>query len=144
MKHKLGYLIFILLFISPLYLWYYTYRENKVKIDNHIQNGNAYFDSGNYERAREEYYKAVKIDQEIEDLFSKEGYEKLSFKDYHGAISAFTKSIECIKSNSPFDYLQRGICFYLTGDSIKACADFMEAKILGDDEAAGYLKQHCE
>lgn len=145
MKFK-NYVIGLILLIgigSGLTIKYYDWKNKNSQITEFLEKGDSYYDLGKISLARTEYYKAINIDSEVKHLFSKNGNEKLFLKDYQGAVKEFSKSIYCLKSTSDFDFLQRGQAYLFTNNIKKACSDFEEAQILGNEEAGNLVNQLC-
>ena len=80
--------------------------------------------------------------------FYEDGINDLQNKNYVQAISDFTKALSA-KPDFGAAYLQRAIAKHelavMAGyESVELCADLAQALNLGEDAAAGYIREYCQ
>ena len=101
--------------------------------DAYYNRGCAYSDLGQYERAIQDYNKAIQINPNIYQTYGNRGEAYYYLKNYNQAFEDLNKSIELGASGKDLGeaLYYRGLCYQATGDKAKAQADFAKAKELG-------------
>ena len=82
---------------------------------------------------------------ELVSLLKGRGAAKTKLGDHQGAIAEWTKVIELIPKSglSGLSYRNRGVDKAWIEDHEGACVDWKEAASLGDEDAAGWVKEFC-
>lgn len=75
--------------------------------------------------------------------FQYEAQDAMMAKHYAKAITSYTNALNLDSSNSNCLY-NRGVCKYFSKDTIGACEDWYKAQQLGDEKAAGNVKNFCK
>ncbi len=116
----------------------------------HAQSAGDYLDRGNtkyhlrdYQAAIADYNKALEINPQYANAYTNRGSAKDELGDYKGAIVDHTKAIE-INPKLTFAYTNRGISKELVENLQGACADWRKASSLGDQDAAGWVRDQCQ
>ena len=113
--------------------------------DNLFNSGVDKYYQGDYQGAITDYDKAIEIDSQFEDIYYWRASAKTELGDHQGAIADWTKVIE-IYPQSGLDglsYRNRGVDKAWIEDHEGACVDWKEAASLGDEDAAGWVKEFC-
>ena len=94
--------------------------------------GNAYLNLKQYERAIQDYDKALQF-MEHPFIYANRGEAYYFSKNYKQAFADLNKSIELgLEGKNLGEVLYyRGLCYLATGNNAKAQADFAKAKELG-------------
>lgn len=99
------------------------------------ENGDKYYDDGNYTRAINEYDKAIRMDPENHEYLNSRGVAYYDQGKYYYAISDFINAIRC-KSNFALAYYNLAYSKYNLDDNRAALKD-VETSILYDPEYCG-------
>lgn len=114
-----------------------TNSQNK---DAYNNRGNFYFDAGNYEKARDDYMKIIKIDPEDPVAYYNLG-------NYHRALKQFEKSIDCFSKAISLDssyedaYVNRGGSFVDIGKYKQAIQDLNKALKLNPKSSFAFFNR---
>ena len=113
--------------------------------DNLFNSGVDKYYQGDYQGAIADYDKAIEIDPQFEDAYYWRASAKTKLGDHQGAIADWTKVIELIPKSglSGLSYRNRGVDKAWIEDHEGACVDWKEAAFLGDEDAAGRVKDFC-
>ena len=113
--------------------------------DNLFNSGVDKYKQGDYQGAIADYTKAIEINPQDVGAYTNRGIAKNGLKDYQGAIADWTKVIELIPKSglSGLSYRNRGVDKAWIEDHEGACVDWKEAASLGDEDAAGWVKEFC-
>ena len=96
----------------------------------------------NYAEAIEWYNKAIALDPQSAEYFSKRGIAKHCLFDYEGAMKDYTKAIELDPSFGQA-YLYRAIIYFSWGRQQEACAELRAARKLGVDDVYKAIQIEC-
>lgn len=118
-------------------------RVNPYKSKYIYYRGLAYFELGNYEKAKKDFQTTLAMDGANADLYVKLAYLKQQENDLKGAIEDYTKAIEFNpKFAAPYYY--RGLIYLQVLLHDKACADLKKAINLGHPLAARVYDKYCD
>lgn len=104
--------------------------DRKVLAGQKLEEGNEYYDKGEYQKAIELYNEALAFNPNYAYAYNNRGIAYKNLKQYEKAIADFTKRIE-LGSPSMWAYKNRAECYQALGETEKANADFAKAKQLG-------------
>jgi tetratricopeptide (TPR) repeat protein len=96
-----------------------------------------------YKGAINDYAKAYDIDPSLEQALFNIAVLKYLNGDYDGAKSDFDQLLSSNLKNKNEVYYYRGECHHFTGNKQDACKDYLNAKELGDEEAAILYDKYC-
>ena len=100
--------------------------------EDYYNRGNAYADKGDYDRAIENYTRAI-------ELNSKNRGHRIVY-DVNKAIKDYTKAIELSPKNAD-TYHCRGLVYYQKGDYDRAIEDFTRTIELNPNDAGAYYSR---
>lgn len=113
------------------------------------QSANAYnnrgvtrFDLGDMRGAIADFTQAISINPNFSRAYISRGDTKSELGDQYGAIADFDQAI-AIDPKNAYSYSTRGIAYENIGNLVAACADWRTAALLGDEEAADWLRKRC-
>lgn len=90
-----------------------------------------------------DYAKAYDIDPTLEQALFNIAVLKYLNEDYEGAKNDFNQLLASNLKNKNEVYYYRGECHHFTGNKQEACKDYLNAKELGDEEAAALYDKYC-
>jgi len=99
--------------------------------------GIAWYNKGDYDRAISDYSKAIELNPKNADTYNNRGIAWAKKGNHDRAISDFNKAIE-LNSKHPDAYNNRGIAWYDKGDHGLAISDFSKAIELNPRYADAY------
>lgn len=109
-------------------------------VEMHYNNGIAYHQKGEYDKAVAEFTKSIELDSKYEPAYHYRGLS-ISYKNEHIlAIIDFTKSIQLNPRNA-YSYIYRGNMYYALKDFDKAVADYSKAIELIPNDAYPYTQR---
>ncbi len=115
-------------------------QSAKAYVDQGVEKGKR----GDFQGAIADFNKAIEIDPKYLRAYCNLGLAKArGLGDFEGAISHYDKCIE-IDPESARAYVKRGEARKIVGDLQGACADWKEASSLGDNAAAGLVRDQCQ
>jgi len=115
-------------------------QANQTSADLCNIKGNEYLMNEEFQKAIEEFDKAIKIDSNYAEPYNGKGVAYRNLSEYHKAIEDYTKAIELYPSFFEA-YNNRGVCFIFLGEYDKACFDFDKACKLGSCQKLEISKQ---
>ncbi len=71
------------------------------------------------------------------------GIAKGQLTDMQGAINDFNSTLR-LDPDYKEAYFNRGLAYFYTKDTVQACSDWAEAKVLGSLNAAEAVKLYCK
>lgn len=98
--------------------------------DIHLRQGSEYGIQIRYEKAIQEYNKAIKFNPNDYESYYNRGNAHESLRQYEYAIQDYTKAIE-LNHDLRYAYNNRGKCYQALGDTEKSQADFEKFNELG-------------
>ena len=101
-------------------------ENDKKKLTEYCTNGDANLYTGHYDKAIEEYNKAIEIDPNDASIYVNRGRAKQENGDYREAIKDYSKAIEVDPKYST-SYSHRGGIKFDLGDKRGAIEDFSKA-----------------
>jgi len=96
-----------------------------------------------FKGAISDYAKAYDIDPSLEQALFNIAVLKFLKEDYEGAKSDFNQLLSSNLKNKNEIFYYRGECHHFTGDKQNACKDYLNAKDLGDEDAASLYDKYC-
>jgi tetratricopeptide (TPR) repeat protein len=125
-------------------------RIGTVCIDSVINSPNKYFfeankkfNQQNYQKALEDYSKAIELKPDFAKAYVMRGLVKDEMEDYKGAIADFTKAIE-IDAKNVEAYLYRGLSLNNLNNKTAGCLDLKKASDMGFKKADELMKTNCK
>lgn len=103
----------------------------------------AYFQLGDYEKAKTDFQSTLSLDGGNADIYIKLGFLKQQENNLQEAIEDYTKAIE-FNPKLADAYYYRGLIYLQVLLSEKACADLQKALNLGHILAIRHLDKYCE
>jgi hypothetical protein len=119
----------------------YITKENLQKASTLINSGMDKDKKKDYTGAISEYSKALDIDPDNADTYSKRALSKKELKDNSGAIDDFSKAI-AIDSKGSY-YYSKALIEIESGQKNNACLDLNTAIKLGYKKAEKTIKENC-
>lgn len=115
-------------------------------VNAYLGKAQTYVALQNYNAAVTAYSRALEMNPDkkyLGKIYYNRGLAHLEQKDYQDALADLTKTIEL---NPKMDkaYLNRGNIYYHFNQSKKACADWIQAKELGNEKAKVNLERGCK
>ena len=110
--------------------------------DANYLRGNCSYKLGNFEAALVDYESALQKDVNAHATEYALGNVYFTLEKFEKALSHYDRAIELNNRFSNY-YFNRAITEYNLGFPEDACADFNNAKELGDSEAESYIKEFC-
>lgn len=107
----------------------------------HLNEGNYFYNNGNYDRAIERYSRAIRLDPEGEFSFGSYYFRAFSYYNkgsYGSAIKDFTMVI-ALSPKFEDAYIARGNCYALKKLYREAIADFQDVIRMNPDNAYAYF-----
>ncbi len=104
--------------------------------------GNCSYKLGKLDAALVDYELALKENQEAHEIESALANAYFSMENYEKALIHYDRAIQLNNTFSDY-YFNRAITEYNLGFPEDACADFRNARDLGDLEVEGYIKELC-
>ena len=122
-----------------------TQTAHAQSADDYLTRGNTKYRLRDYKGAIADYNKAIEINKQFALAYTNRGAAKRKSGDTQGAIADWTKVIEFIPKSglSGLSYRNRGVDKAWIEDHEGACVDWKEAASLGDEDAAGWVKEFC-
>jgi len=113
-----------------------------VKLLAHVINSRGILDEqiGNFERAEEDYGKAIAINAGYSNAYNNRGNMKSKRTDYAGAIRDYNRAIE-LNGRFVEAYCNRGMAKENVGDYLGAIKDFDKAIELNPNYSDGYFRR---
>ncbi|NQV00096.1 MAG: tetratricopeptide repeat protein [Parcubacteria group bacterium] len=107
--------------------------------------GNEYLMDKEFQKAIEEFDKAIEINKNYAEPYNGKGVAYRNLGEFNKAIKDYTKAIELYPSFFEA-YNNRGVCFMLLNEYDKMCYDFKRACELGSCQKIELSKQKslCE
>ncbi len=105
--------------------------------------GNAKCNLGDLHGAISDQNKALDFDPLYADGYFHRSSAKLKMRDFAGAINDYSKVI-AINPKDSDAFFNRANLKKELGDLKGACEDWKQGADLGDEDAAKFLKEHCE
>ncbi len=116
-----------------------TEKEQPVEYaEDYFNRGNTYHNKGNFDRAINEYTKAIELKLDYTEAYYNRGNAYHRKGNFDRAIDEYTKAIE-LKLDYANAYNNRGVAYYNKGDYEKAIVDFNRAIDLRPDDAKSYF-----
>jgi tetratricopeptide (TPR) repeat protein len=112
-------------------------EEKEKQAKEYFKQGNAYYRKGDYDRAIEDYTKAIALKPDYAATYNNRGVTYSNKGEYDKAIEDYNKAIE-LKPDYAYAYNSRGIVYGVKGDYDKAIEDFTKAIELKPDYAEIY------
>ncbi|MDR1112987.1 MAG: tetratricopeptide repeat protein [Bacteroidales bacterium] len=112
-------------------------EEKRKRAAELLIQGNAYYAKGDYDKAIEDYSKAIDLMPDDVEAYNYRGNAYALKCDYDKAIEDFSKAIE-LKPNDAEAYNYRGVAYRKKGDYDKAIEDYSKAIELEPDDAGAY------
>lgn len=111
----------------------------------YFNRGEDRFVLGDLRGAMTDFDNAIEIDPQFEDAYYYRASAKTRLGDHQGAIADWTKVIETYPQSGldGLAYRNRGVDKAWIEDHEGACVDWKEAASLGDEDAAGWVKEFC-
>ena len=106
--------------------------------EDYFSRGNTYHNKGNFDRAIDEYTKALELKLDYTEAYYNRGNAYHRKGNFDRAIDEYTKALE-LKLDYANAYNNRGNAYYNKGDYEKAIVDFNRAIELRPDDAKTYF-----
>lgn len=117
----------------------YENLDNGLKANDE---GNSYYEDGDYKNAIRCYNKAIPLIPTIKTIYYYRGLSKQYLKDYNGAMEDFNKSIEVNASNKADSYYERSLLkSHNFDDKVGALQDLNDAIEINPNEAEYYYSR---
>lgn len=117
--------------------------ENEAEASKLYQQGNTFYDAGNYKKAIQFYDKAVDLDDQYANAYLKRGDAKRKLRDAKGAIDDYLKTIELKPMNSKAMY-HVGTLYMKMGKKDEGCSYVKKAAELCYMPAEKFYKLYCK
>ncbi|MBC7820099.1 MAG: tetratricopeptide repeat protein [Planctomycetaceae bacterium] len=95
----------------------------------HINRGSAYYNTGEYDLAVEDYAKAIELKPGNSEPFTGRGNAYYRQGEHDSAVDSYSKAIQ-LSPDDAGNYTGRGLAHFAKGDSKRAIADFQAAAIM--------------
>lgn len=105
--------------------------------DQYVKQGDAQFESGDFQSARDHYTKALSQDPENLNALLQRGLTRSILKDYEGAVADYT-SVLAKQPKHVFSYISRGSALNKLQRFEEALADFNQALALDPSNQEAY------
>ena len=116
-----------------------TEKEQRVEYaEDYFNRGNIYHNKSNFDRAIDEYTKAIELKLDYTEAYYNRGSAYHRKGNFDRAIDEYTKAME-LKLDYANAYNNRGVAYYNKGDYEKAIVDFNRAIELRPNDAKTYF-----
>ena len=115
-------------------------RQKRREAAIHNDCGAAYGQKGDYDRAIEEYTKAIELNPDLAIAYINRGDAYQCRRLFDRAVADFTKAIE-LKPDFDAAYANRGVAYQCEGDFDRAITNFTKAIELKPDFAIAYFNR---
>ena len=105
--------------------------------ETHHNNGNKYYEQGQYQLAIEEHNQAIALDPNYIDAYINRGLAYSQLGDYNQAIADYSKAIE-LNSSYTDAYNNRGVAYYNLQQYTNAIADYNKVIELNPNDNLTY------
>ena len=102
----------------------------------------VYAQLGNTKLALSDFENTIKLNPSNDRAYFEIGNLYFGLSDFQNSVEAYDKAIKVNPIQSHY-YFNRAIAEYNLGYKEDACADFLNAKELGDSEAEAYSNELC-
>ncbi|MDJ0733016.1 MAG: tetratricopeptide repeat protein [Nostocaceae cyanobacterium] len=117
-----------------------VHEDKKASNQLDINQGDEYFDQGEYDAAIASYNMILQLKKNDIDIYYKRGLARYKLGDYQGAIVDFTQVIN-VNHNYVNAYNKSGLARYHLGDYEGAIADFTQAIRINPYDAILYMNR---
>jgi tetratricopeptide (TPR) repeat protein len=102
--------------------------------EEYVEQGNGYYDEGDYEQAIAAYTRAIELSPDNVDAYYNRGNAYFFLLEYERAIANFDHAI-VLNPDQALAYRNRGAVYYLQGEYEQALDDLCEYARLAEDRA---------
>jgi len=120
--------------------YYNTSIDLSLESSKYYNSGNAYYKRGDYDRAIEDYSKAIELDPKYAAAYNARGLAYVNKGDYDRAIEDYNKAVE-LEPKYANAYYNRGWAYYNKGNYYRAIADYTKAIELDSKYANAYYNR---
>lgn len=106
----------------------------------YYQRGNANYDLGNLEAAREDYTQAIRLNSNHAKAYHNRGLVQADLTNYRAAIDDYNQAI-LLNPNDAAAYEKRGQAYFALNDYKEAIEDYTQAIRLNHQDATAYINR---
>lgn len=111
-------------------------------MESYFGRGKVHAQLGNTKLALSDFENTIKLNPSNDRAYFEIGNLYFGLSDFQNSVEAYDKAIKVNPVQSHY-YFNRAIAEYNLGYKEDACADFLNAKELGDSEAEAYSNELC-
>lgn len=127
----------ILIILIGLVIWSMVRTQSKLEYSD---SGLAEYEKGNYQKAIENYTRAIEANLREASLYNNRGLAYYSFEKYDKAISDYNRAIE-LEADYKDAYFNRGLAYFKKSSSQEAISDLGKAIELDPKYADAYYNR---